>query len=674
MFSQHNLHFKSYTSNNGLPSGSFSEILKSPNGYLWLHSENGISKFNGYDFTTFYFNSKSDKSITSTQMLMSFVDSLGNLFLASKNALFLFDDATNEFKKLLGFENLNEMVFFQSDNRRSYVLLKNNLYTIQINPIRIKKTVIPNISFMRYTTSSLLSNGKLYLTTSDQFFLLDLSTLKFQQHYFKSPVKLPIQLNEVKNGVVQISAPNQLFNYLPSSNKIIELTARATETSQIRNHTNLKLSINGCLYYLNRAGLLSKLDLVSGSIYEIDLAKLLKPKFKEDILFYNLTKGTNNNIWVENIGAGLIEIDLQNFEKGIKNHFYEGNSSIPTHNCNKILEDSDGIIWLLSAGKGLIKAEKIKSNFSTIYSSSNQSNQATTNVRSIIEYAKNKIAVGTLEGSYLMDVGENEAESFNFLNSDFYNNSTPISNITLSNNGEIWLSNWLNKSIIILDPTKEKSTLINNTDSNKFGGPTLRCSLNDGEDIYWGSSNNALFINQNETKSSSKDPIEIALKRDEFSKNLGIIFCLKKLNKDKIIIGSQNGLYFYSIKNDSLTAFLSKKESEIKINGTDIRSLHLQNSSLLWIGTNGKGLIKLNLLTHETKHYTTSNGLSDNFVYTLLEDAHGYLWMGTNTGLNKFDPVSEYFQFFTEKDGLGFDEFNTNAACKLSSGKMAFGE
>ncbi|MBK7683917.1 MAG: hypothetical protein IPJ26_16275 [Bacteroidetes bacterium] len=88
VFSQYNLHFKSYTSSNGLPSGSFSEIKKSPNGYLWLHSENGISKFNGYDFTTYYFNSKTDKSFSSTQMLMSFTDSLGNLFLASKNALF----------------------------------------------------------------------------------------------------------------------------------------------------------------------------------------------------------------------------------------------------------------------------------------------------------------------------------------------------------------------------------------------------------------------------------------------------------------------------------------------------------------------------------------------------------------------------------------------------------
>ena len=669
VFSQYNLHFKSYTTSNGLPSGSFSDIIKSPNGYLWLHSENGISKFNGYDFTTYYFNSKIDKPFSSIQMLMSFEDSLGNLFLTSKNALFLFNNVTNEFNKLVGFDNMNDLVFFESDNHISYALIKNNLYTIQLNPLRITKIVIPVASFKRHATSSLLSHGKLYLTTSDQFLELDLESMKFQKLSFKKSIKLPAYLNKLKNGMVQISASNQLFNYSPFNNKLIEFSARQSENSKIRNYPNLKLEINNCLYHLYRNGILTRVDLISGNTYELNIAKLLKSKIEESIIFYNITKGANNNIWIENSGAGLIEIDLQNFEKGIKNHFYDGNSSIPTNNCNNILEDRDGLIWFLSIGKGLIKAEKVKSNFTTIYPRSNNTNKAPSNVRAVCEYAKNKIAIGTLEGSYLMDISENE--KYTIFNSSFYDDKTPISNITLDRYGEIWLTSWLNKSILILDPTKEISTLINKKDSSKYGSSSFRCSLNDDDHIYFGSSNNALF--RSHKKTSNKDPIEIALKRDSFSKNLGIIFCLKKLNNDQIIIGSRNGLYLYSLKNDSLTAFQSIKESDMKFYDADIRSLHLHDSSLLWVGTNGNGLIKLNLITNETKHFTIENGLSDNFVYTILEDALGNLWMGTNTGLNKFDIVSENFQFFTVKDGLGFDEFNTNAACKLSSGIMAFG-
>ena len=242
---QYNLHFKSYTTSNGLPSGSFIDIRKSPNGYLWLHSENGISKFNGYDFTTYYFNSKNEKSFSSTQMLTSFEDSLGNIFLTSKDALFLFDNETHEFNKLLGFENLNDLIFFESNKHSSYALVKNNLYTIQLNPIRISKTVIPELSVKKHTTPNLISNGILYLCTSDQFFLLDLSTKKFQQHYFNSPIKLPVYLNTVENGAVQISAVNQLFNYLPNGNKLRELSPRALENPPIRNHPGTKREVLG---------------------------------------------------------------------------------------------------------------------------------------------------------------------------------------------------------------------------------------------------------------------------------------------------------------------------------------------------------------------------------------------------------------------------------------------
>ena len=33
--------------------------------------------------------------------------------------------------------------------------------------------------------------------------------------------------------------------------------------------------------------------------------------------------------------------------------------------------------------------------------------------------------------------------------------------------------------------------------------------------------------------------------------------------------------------------------------------------------------------------------LSSNFIQGLLEDDHGYLWVATNTGVNRFDPTTE---------------------------------
>jgi signal transduction histidine kinase/ligand-binding sensor domain-containing protein len=37
------------------------------------------------------------------------------------------------------------------------------------------------------------------------------------------------------------------------------------------------------------------------------------------------------------------------------------------------------------------------------------------------------------------------------------------------------------------------------------------------------------------------------------------------------------------------------------------------------------------------EHFTSENGLSENFVYTVFQDSKGFLWIGTHDGLNRYD-------------------------------------
>lgn len=50
-------------------------------------------------------------------------------------------------------------------------------------------------------------------------------------------------------------------------------------------------------------------------------------------------------------------------------------------------------------------------------------------------------------------------------------------------------------------------------------------------------------------------------------------------------------------------------------------------------------------------HYDTSNGLSNNMVSSITEDDLGFIWIGTNSGLNRFDG-SEFEKFDKENSGL----------------------
>lgn len=50
------------------------------------------------------------------------------------------------------------------------------------------------------------------------------------------------------------------------------------------------------------------------------------------------------------------------------------------------------------------------------------------------------------------------------------------------------------------------------------------------------------------------------------------------------------------------------------------------------------------------REFTTENGLSSNEVYKIIEDRNGYIWMGTDRGVVKYDGYD--FQIYTTEDGL----------------------
>lgn len=93
----------------------------------------------------------------------------------------------------------------------------------------------------------------------------------------------------------------------------------------------------------------------------------------------------------------------------------------------------------------------------------------------------------------------------------------------------------------------------------------------------------------------------------------------------------------------------------------------------LWVGTAGGGLQRLDRRTGIFDRWTVEDGLPNDVVYGILADDRGHLWLSTNRGLARFDPVSGEFRSYDAADGLQSDEFNSGAAFRSSSGELFFG-
>ena len=92
----------------------------------------------------------------------------------------------------------------------------------------------------------------------------------------------------------------------------------------------------------------------------------------------------------------------------------------------------------------------------------------------------------------------------------------------------------------------------------------------------------------------------------------------------------------------------------------------------LWIGTND-GLYRYDLRSQEMKRFAKENGLSDNSIVSIERDMKGSLWIGTEHGLNCYNPKTGQTESFFSDNGLQSNEFSDGASAISSQGVMLFG-
>ncbi len=96
-------------------------------------------------------------------------------------------------------------------------------------------------------------------------------------------------------------------------------------------------------------------------------------------------------------------------------------------------------------------------------------------------------------------------------------------------------------------------------------------------------------------------------------------------------------------------------------------------AGILWLGTYAGGLDRFDPRTGRVRRYSVADGLPANLIYALVGDEEGNLWITSNRGLTRFDPRSESFRTWDERDGVQSDEFNGGSYHRSPGGELFFG-
>lgn len=140
-----------------------------------------------------------------------------------------------------------------------------------------------------------------------------------------------------------------------------------------------------------------------------------------------------------------------------------------------------------------------------------------------------------------------------------------------------------------------------------------------------------------------------------------------------IWIGTRRGLNRFNPETRDFTRFLADSSKPGRISHNSVVCICEDHRGRLWLGTFGGGLNCFEPAAGRFTHYTRKNGLPNNAVYGILEDGMGNLWLSTNHGICRFQPGTGMFVNYTEIDGLQSDEFSFGAYFKGKDGRMFFG-
>ena len=92
--------------------------------------------------------------------------------------------------------------------------------------------------------------------------------------------------------------------------------------------------------------------------------------------------------------------------------------------------------------------------------------------------------------------------------------------------------------------------------------------------------------------------------------------------------------------------------SEDGLSQSTVETIYQDSKGYIWIGTND-GLDRYN--GYEFKHYKhdkyDKNSIANNYIVDIIEDKNGYIWVSTTNGLSRIDTdKDEIKNYYSEKD------------------------
>lgn len=616
----------------GLSQGTAYSILKDSRKFMWFTSYEGLNRFDGHQFKVYSENPGDCNSIKGSTTFGLVEDPHGNMWVGSDVCLNLY---------LREFDHFESM--FAKDSKGE-----------SINSV----------------------NYPFYADSSEVWYIND------------------------KEGI-------QAFNFIEKEKRVITPHLLYRHSSYIINSTIL--TSDGMIWYRDEKGL-ARVDPENGD-QEWYFSDKEENVFGEPLKLICFYQDENDIIWL-GYEKGIIRFDfeLQQYD----NINLESHISTP---INDIKRDQLGFFWLGTEQDGLLRYSETNGVHEHYKAEGPPKHRLSSNaIATVFIDDQNLIWVNSdPEG---INVLVPDLKPFKKHTSDIFDpdefSTTGVRTFLETNRGNVWIGTQ-EDGLIVFDPTTEKIVRQIMPGKNGFTPNSATSMLQDKNGRIWIGTYDGLYLSSDQGQSfrrisNNNQPQNLVSSNfighileagDEtifFTTESGIYYIrpgelipapidtlqqiisrMQHLTSDGFLLVAENHRGFYVLKASEWT---SESASPAKVlhflSQFNINHFYEDNkNSTIWLAT-AAGLVKLR---HEVdwsevnieKHFTRENGLPSNYIYGILPDKYGNLWMSTNRGISSFNPETERFTNYSIEDGLQGFEFNSNSFLETSSGEFYFG-
>ena len=635
-----NIRVVNLTSEQGLLQNTVTCITKDHDGFIWIGTASGVSRYDGYEFRNYPHIQNDSTSLSESFVSSVFCDSKNNIWVGTtRNGINLYNRGDDNFRQITFGDNFNMNLI-----RCIFEDSKNNLWL------------------------GTLGAGLARYNPGDGKYIQYLHDDKDSTSIFGDFV---VDIKEDENGRLWVSNIDGALNeFFPETGKFKRFVYNTSVYNNMYHPFRGRIMCrSGEVWICNYPDGLLRFNIAHQKFHVYPLNSNGTGLSGNDVTCVSYYTGRYYWVTIDHGGLNLID-DTRH-----KVYYYVPEPSQPNTLSNNqllyIYKDNTDLFWVGSFKGGVNLFNTSHNNFVNYQQNNTSYGLSAKSALCIYQDAKNRIWVGTDGGGLdLLDpqkgvikVYVNDPATIRSLSSDI------ITVIRMDHTGVLWIGTFgggLNKfdpetnTAVYYSPAGDREHYLNST--------VITDILEDSKHNLWVTTlNKGLNI-----KRSGSDRFEAVDSLAGKSLNRISLTRLLEDSRKRIWIGYDDyGVALYNPATDSLSFFI-RTDDTTSISSNAVTCIFEDNNHRIWVGTQDG----LNLFVEKGQKFIHINrryNLRTSIFNSIRQDRNGFYWIGTTKGLIKLDLKTGTSRIYDYSDDLQGNEFNPNSVLISRDGRLYFG-